>query len=483
MFLNLFSIEYGLVSQLERMKRYGILGRYLPEFGKIIGQMQHDLFHRYTVDSHTLLVIKNLRRFRLPHEQKSFPIAAHIIHRLDKPELLYIAGLYHDIGKGRGGDHSTLGAIDAENFCRKHNLSNQATRLVCWLVEKHLLMSYVSQKQDISDPEVVRNFAMEVGDRRHLDYLYALTVADMCGTNPDIWNSWRASLMRQLYQETKRVLRRGLENTIDKAEIIAETQQNAMFKLENKGILRTHVDEIWQNMGDEYFVRENARDIVWQTEAIAREKSADPIVIVHENTSKQFSGATQIFIRTKDAQHIFTAVATCLAGLKLNIQDARIYNSANGYTLDTFYVLDEHDKPLICDLTLREKIVSALKQELSLLGEYSQIISQRTPRQLKQFDTPTQTSISNDIISGYTVLEVISPDRPGLLATIARTFMDGGIQVQNAKISTLGERIEDIFYITDCEGNPLGCANQCIALQKDICEQLDKRIQNEHANI
>lgn len=479
MFLALFSIDYGLVTQITRMKRYGILGRYLPAFGQIMGQMQHDLFHRYTVDAHTLLVIKNLRRFTLPSKEKMFPIAAHIMKNLSKPELLYIAGLFHDIGKGRGGDHSTLGAADAIDFCENHGLSGADTRLVAWLVEKHLLMSYVSQKQDISDPDVIHNFACEVRDQRRLDYLYALTVADMNGTNPEIWNSWRASLMRQLYLETKRALRRGLENTVDQHEIIEETKLQAALKLEDKDITQTQAHKVWNKMGDEYFIRESHLDIAWQTEALLNHTDDSPLILIRETTSKVFAGATQIFIHMKDAQHVFSAAATCIAQLGFNIQDAKIYNSADGYTLDTFYILDENFKPFNENEEKYKKIHEELTKELNYNGEYSEISLRRTPRQLKQFPIRTRTSISNDITAHHTVLEVISPDRPGLLATIAHIFMDYGIYLRNAKISTLGERVEDVFFITDTHGEPLSNADLCEQLQHEICLQLDQQVKKE----
>ncbi|WP_018415491.1 [protein-PII] uridylyltransferase [Teredinibacter turnerae] len=482
MFIELFQLKVGLVAQLERMRRYGILGRYLPVFGNIIGQMQHDLFHRYTVDAHTLMVIKNVRKFRHEEAKQKFPIAHHIMKRRQHLHLLYIAALFHDIGKGRGGDHSTLGARDAETFCEDHQLRGKDTRLIVWLVEKHLLMSYVSQKKDISDPEVIRDFALEVGDQRHLDYLYALTVADMCGTSPDIWNTWRASLMRQLYMETKRALRRGLENHIDKQEHIEETQQLAAARLADKGICEQIARKLWDQMGDEYFIRESHTDIAWQTEAMIQHQSESPLILIRETTSLEFEGATQIFIRTRDERHVFPAVASVLTSLQLNIQDARLYSTNDGYTVDTFYVLNDNDQPLGDNAAKYLKISRAIGEELSLLGDYTEVVRRRTPRVLKQFSVPTRTSISNDIVSGNTVLEVISPDRPGLLATIGQVFMEHDVQLQNAKISTLGERVEDVFFITDANNQPLGDPRLCRALQDDICFRLDKRVEQDLAS-
>ncbi|MAN51997.1 MULTISPECIES: [protein-PII] uridylyltransferase [unclassified Marinimicrobium] len=483
LFLELFHHPKGLVEQLKRMSRYGILGLYLPEFGQVTGQMQHDLFHIYTVDAHTLKVMQNMCDFWAPDAKEEFPIAAHVIKRLPKPELLYIAGLYHDIAKGRGGDHSTLGAVDAEDFCQRHGLSPRETRLICWLVEQHLLMSAVAQKQDISDPDVIHDFALRVGDQQRLDYLYTLTVADINGTNKELWNTWRASLMRQLYMETKRALRRGLENNIDKHELIEETQQSALRKLERKGISADTAWQLWSDMGEEYFMRETALDIAWHSEAMIQHTDDTPLILIKKTTNRELEGATQIFVRSKGRKNVFAAVATALDQLNLNIQDARIYNSNSGYTVDTFFVLNQDGEPLGDDPKVLKRIQDALLDELRLVDDYSEVISRRTPRRLKHFTMPTRTSLSNDMISGYTVLEVISPDRPGLLACIGRVFLQFDILLQNAKIATLGERVEDVFFITDNEGEPLSDPALCEALQREICEQLDKRATKTSASV
>ncbi len=476
LFMKLLQQSSRLVEQLKRMTRYGILGLYLPEFGRVTGQMQHDLFHIYTVDAHTLKVVQNMCDFLLPSAKEDFPVAAHVINRLPKVELLYIAGLYHDIAKGRGGDHSTLGAVDAEEFCQRHGISLRETRLICWLVEQHLLMSAVAQKQDISDPEVIHKFALKVGDQMHLDYLYCLTVADINGTNKELWNTWRASLLRQLYLDTRRALRRGLENTVDKQDLIDETQQAAIRKLERKGIDAERAEQIWGDMGEEYFLRESVQDIAWHTQAVADQQDDAPLVLIKKTTSKELAGATQIFVRSKERKNVFVAVAIALDQLNLSIQDARIYNSNSGYTIDTFFVLNQDGEPLGNNPTLLKQIHQALLDELRLADNYSEVITRRTPRRLKYFAMPTRTSLSNDVTSGYTILEVISPDRPGLLASIGRIFLQFDIQLQNAKIATLGERVEDIFFITDNHGQALSDPQLCADLQREIREQLDRRV-------
>lgn len=477
LFLQLFGYPDQLVENLKRMSRYGILGLYLPEFGRVTGQMQHDLFHIYTVDAHTLLLVQNLCNFLLPQAKTDFPVAWHVMRRLPKVDTILLAGLYHDIAKGRGGDHSELGAVDARLFGEKHQLSPRETRLISWLVEKHLLMSAVSQKQDISDPDVIHDFALTVGDQVHLDYLYALTVADINATNPDLWNTWRASLLRTLYLETKRALRRGLENPIDKQDWIEETQQAAISRLSRHNISAEQCLQLWEDVNDDYFLRETMLDVAWHTEAIIKHTDADgPLVLIQETSSKELEGATQIFIRCKGRDKVFATIASALDHLNLSVQDARIYNSRSGYTLDTFFVLNQDGEPLGTDTAALKRIHSTLMEELSQIDKPRPAQARRTPRRLKHFTMPTRTIIRNDIVSGFTLLEVISPDRPGLLACISRIFIQFDLHLQNAKIATLGERVEDIFFITDNRNQPLADPELCRQLQEEICRQLDDRV-------
>ncbi|MBK8289444.1 MAG: [protein-PII] uridylyltransferase [Cellvibrionales bacterium] len=478
LFMELMRSPHALVTQLLRMKRYGILGRYLPEFGEIVGQMQHDLFHIYTVDAHTLSCIKNMRRFWYAGAQDKFPLAAKIVRKLPKIELLYIAGLYHDIGKGRGGDHSQLGAIDARAFCERHGLGKRDTNLVVWLVENHLYMTSIAQRQDISDPEVIHNFALKVGVQIHLDYLLALTVADVNATNPTLWTSWKAQLMRQLYTETKRALRRGLENPIDKHEWIEDTQQQVIQNLALKGFSEAEARKIWAGRGEDYFLRESVTDIEWHTEAIAHHANPDePLILIRDPQDGVFEGATQIFVRMRAHNHAFAAVVTLLDQLNLSIQDARLYSSSGDFTNDTYFVLNENLEPIGNDDERRNIIWQTLHDELAHnINNFPSIAQRRTAREMKHFTMPTRTSMVNDINSGTTVLEVISPDRPGLLARIARVFVEFGIRLHNAKITTLGERVEDVFFITDQDGKPLSDPAFCASLQSVICEQLDKQV-------
>ncbi|GAB2191827.1 [protein-PII] uridylyltransferase [Sessilibacter sp. MAH1] len=483
LFIAILRAPFDLFTLLRRMKRYGVLGRYLPEFGRITGQMQHDLFHIYTVDAHTLQLVKMLQHFSQAESKDSYPIAHYIYRNLPKPELLYMAGLYHDIAKGRGGDHSQLGAKDAYDFCTRHNVNRRDTNLIVWLVENHLMMSSVSQKQDISDPDVIHNFAIEVADQYRLDYLYTLTVADMNATNPTIWNNWRASLMRQLYMETKRILRRGLENPVDRQDLIDETQQSALAKLADKKLSKDKALTIWADISEDYFVRESHIDIAWQTQAVADAEDPSLVVAFSQTSTFHVEGATQIFIRTLDRKNVFATAALTLDHLNLNIQEARIYTSDTGITLINFYVLDQQGNPIERDKKTLKKIHDSLVREISVGLEDSTSIHRRTPRVLKHFRMPTQTSINNDLVSGQTLLEVISPDRPGLLARIGRIFIDLNIHLNSARISTLGERVEDVFLLSDENGEPLSDPNVCAQLQKEIQSQLDQQTQEQDAKV
>ncbi|MFC3284346.1 [protein-PII] uridylyltransferase [Litchfieldella rifensis] len=455
LFMELLRCGGNVARQLRRMNRYGVLGKYLPEFGQAVGLMQHDLFHIYTVDAHTLRLLKFVQRFREPEGRGDFPVAAVLVHQLPKLELLWIAGLYHDIGKGRGGNHSILGARDAEAFCERHGLSPRDTRLVSWLVENHLLMSKTAQKRDITDPDVIRDFAVQVRDEVHLDYLYVLTVADINATNPSLWNGWRASLLRQLHAETKRALRRGLENPLDRDDWVRETREEARSLLATVGADLRRVDRLWESLGEDYFLQYAPSEIVWQTQGIlAHDGSPLPLILISAPTEDMAEGGTKVFIHTRSVDDLFAATAAAMEQLGLSIHDARIATSSNDWTLNTFIVLDDDGDP-IRDKARLDDIRRHLEEELDDPDDYPQIVTRHTPRQLKHFKVPTQVAIEQDPANERTMLELVAPDRPGLLARVGRIFMEQDIALSAAKIATLGERVEDVFFITTKAGQPL----------------------------
>lgn len=447
LFTEILSQPSGVTHALRRMNRYGILGRYLPNFGNIIGRMQYDLFHTLTVDEHTLFVIRNLRRLCLPRFDHELPFASEIMQRLDKPHLLYIAGLFHDIAKGRGGDHSELGAEDAGNFCREHGISSEDTELICWLVRQHLLMSMTAQRKDISDPAVVHEFARAVGNQMRLDRLFLLTVCDIRATNPELWNSWKESLLIELYHATTRALARGLENPLREEELIAETRSAAAAMLTRNKIRTPVFKNIWERMDDEYFLRHDPAEIAWHTTAIARQGNQAgnaPLVLVDTNGRR----GTTVFVYTRDRDYLFGLTTGILAQLGLSILDARINTTRDGYTVDS-YVITESDGGPITGEHRAEEIEHALSRAIAD-PEISRIrVTRRASRRSRAFTVPTQIYFREDPDHDRTVMELITADRPGLLSTVGDIFRKRGILVETAKIATIGERAEDIFYITD----------------------------------
>ncbi len=478
LFMELIRTPHDFHKTLSSMKRYNVLGRYLPEFGKIIGQMQHDLFHAYTVDAHTLKVIKNMINLWEDSARDKYPLASRLIYRLPKPELLYIAGLYHDIAKGRGGNHSGLGSVDAEQFCVQHHLSKRDTQLVCWLVENHLLMSMTAQKKDIQDPDIIHSFAVEVPSQVHLDYLYVLTVTDIDATNPILWNTWRASLLRQLYLEARRALRRGIENPLDKDKWISATQAEVQDILHDQGISSAKIETIWNTLEDDYFLQDSTSEMAWQTSSIIEHgENSEPLILIKDVEDHQGEGYTQVMIYLPDGEGLFAATTAVLEQLNLNIVSARINSGKGPCSLSTFVVLDENNQSLAQDPERKTKVHHRLIDELDDSDDYPEIIQRRTPRQLKHFSFPTEVTFSNDMINQRTVMEVITPDRPGLLARIGCILVGNKVSLVNAQIATLGERVEDVFFITQEDGQPISDPRLCERLQKSICDLLDEHVQ------
>ncbi len=454
LFLEILRAPAGVTHELRRMNLYGVLGRYIPAFGRIVGRMQYDLFHAWTVDAHTLFVVSNLRRFALERYDHEFPKLAQIFRALPSPELAYLAAIFHDIAKGRGGDHSELGAVDAEAFCLEQGLSRYDARLVAWLVRHHLKLSVTAQKQDIADPQVITAFAREVGDQVRLDYLYTLTVADVRGTNPKLWNSWKATLFDELYERVKQALRRGLEQPIDREQLIAETQARARELLAEAGVAEDAVGRLWATLSDTYFLRHSAAEVAWHTERLAARvpDAADAVVAVEHRPGH--GGATVVLVYTRGRAHAFARATAALDQMGLSIQDARITPTEDRGSLDSYVVLEDSGLP-ITDRQRMAAIERRLLQALAEHGGAAPAVTRRMPRQVRMFSTPTQVSFSDDTDNGRTILEVIAGDRPGLLSEIGKVLWDERIDLHGAKIMTVGERAEDVFYVTDEHGRLL----------------------------
>ncbi len=471
LFMEIFRQPHGVTHELRRMNRYGILACYLPPFGKIVGLMQYDLFHIYTVDEHTLMVLRNLRRMTINTHNDELPYCSQLIKKIPKLELLYLGGVFHDIAKGRGGDHSELGSHDALEFCQQHSLSNHDARLVAWLVKNHLLMSSTAQRKDISDPEIVAHFAAQMGDKNRLDHLYLLTVADIRGTNKTLWNSWKDALLFDLYQATVRVLRRGLENPIDHSELINETKESALKKLNSANINSTAITKLWNSLPEDYFLRHNAEQIAWHSEAIILNSARDfPLILVQQEAER---GGTEIFIHMPYANHLFAVTTRSLDQLGLTVVDARIITSDKDYTFDTYVVLEENGATISSGHRI-EDILAQLKRELSHPQFIDKKVERRSARQLKHFHTPTQINFDQDLRNQRTIMELITADRPGILSAVGRTLMECDIDLQNAKICTVGERVEDVFFIVDNNGQPVTNNEQLATLKQTLSSYLTK---------
>jgi [protein-PII] uridylyltransferase len=465
LFLQILRAPAGVTHELRRMNLYGVLGRYVPSFGRIVGRMQYDLFHAYTVDAHTLFVVSNLRRFALARYDHEFPRCSEIMQALPAPEVAYLAGLFHDIAKGRGGDHSELGSVEAEAFCLEHGMSRYEARLVAWLVRQHLALSMTAQRRDIADPAIIRDFAAHVGDETHLDYLYVLTVADVRGTNPKLWNSWKAQLFEELYFATKRALRRGLETPIDKDELLAERKSAARAQLDAAGVDAATIERVWALLTEDYFLRCRPETIAWHTRQLA---GFDPerqrvLIDVHDDPT---SAGTEIFLYTPQEQHTFALATGVLDELGFTIADARIIPLENGRSLSSYVVLEQSGER-ISDTARHEQIRRHMERALARADGTPARVTRRAPRQVRMFSIPTIVSFAVDEKNNRTVMELVAGDRPGLLSEVGKVLRDRHVAIHTAKIVTLGERAEDVFYVTDRNGRPL---------QQEFCAELGKAL-------
>ncbi len=455
--------------ELRRMHRYGVLSSYLPAFARIEGQMQFDLFHAYTVDEHILFVVRNMRYFGLPEYADTYPHCQTLLKAIPKQELLYLAGLFHDIAKGRNGDHSKLGFDDAVHFCRQHGLSDYDTRLVGWLVENHLILSKTAQREDINDPDVINRFALKVGDRQRLDYLYLLTVADVSGTNPVLWNHWKDTLFRQLYYETTRALRRGLENPEHKEERISDTKAAALQLVGKRTRKQLALEQFWASLGEDYFIRYSADEIAWHAKSIANHlKQPTPLITLRQQTVR---GGTELFVYMKNRDHIFAVTTQVLDRIGLTIVDARVLVSIHGFTLDTYIILNQAGEA-ITDRQQQEEVINQLMRALTHIDRHFKKMPRRKSKEQSIFPVPTTIRFSQDEKNRRTIMEVIATDRPGFLSCVGFALGGCKTRIHVAKISTYGSRVEDIFFITDREDNPITDTDKLREIKYFITETL-----------
>jgi len=463
-FLGILQQPRGVLHELRRMNQFGLLGRYLPNFGKIVGQMQHDLFHVYTVDQHTLHVLRNLRRFLADEFTHEYPLCSELMSDFPRQWVLYVAALFHDIAKGRGGDHSELGAIDAAEFCAAHGIAAEDSELVVWLVRHHLLMSSVAQKQDIADPEVVGAFARTVGDERKLVALYLFTVADIRGTSPKVWNTWKGQLLEQLFRSTCRALLGGGEAAVRQG-LIEERQQQAVRLLRYFALPDSVHQRLWKHLDTVYFMRHSAEEIAWHARALHyRIRRDEPLVRARLNPQGE---GLEVLVYTRDQRDLFARLVGFFSRAGYTIVDAKIHTTRDHYALDTFMLLDLGERGDDRDMIsyVEHELTDRLRRQGPLEGPGSGRLS----RQVRNFPVQPMVTIEEDEKGSHYVLSVSATDRPGLLYTIALTLAAHGANLHTAKISTLGERVEDTFLISG--GDLRETANR-IKLETELIERL-----------
>jgi len=469
LFIKLFKHSNGIGKPFVLMKRYGVLKAYLPEFARIIGQMQYDLFHIYTVDEHTLFVLNNIAKFSKPDNKQIFPLCYKVVNQIRKKHLLYLSALFHDIGKGQGGDHSKIGAIDALAFCQMHRLNDDDAEVVSWLVKQHLLMSRTAQRMDITDPEVINHFAQQMGTIERLDYLYLLTVADITATSPNLWNNWKDSLLQNLYQLTFQALDRGLENPKMMAEAIKDVKRQVMKLLKAKRISTNITNKLWSRYKDDYFTRNTVGRIAWQTREIIKHDNDGPLVSLYRH---QDTGATEVFVYMPKHPKYFTMITTLLYEKNLSIQDASLHSTIDNYILGSFVILEADGEPIVSGRRIHS-IKTVLSKRLLDPDKKYRPLKRKTPHRYTHFDIKTRIKFRLSDNGRRTLMELVALDKPGLLAKIGQTFQEMGIEMHSAKVVTLGEKVEDVFSITKSHEQPLVSEDEQEQLRKLICQHIE----------
>jgi [protein-PII] uridylyltransferase len=462
LFLRILQAPSGVLHALRRMNNLSILGRYLPNFRLIVGQMQHDLFHAYTVDQHILMVVRNMRRFTMTEHAHEYPFCSQLIANFPRHWLLYLAALFHDIAKGRGGDHSTLGMADAAQFCLEHDMTPEDSELVVFLVENHLLMSQVAQKKDLSDPEVIEAFARTVGDERHLTALYLLTVADIRGTSPKVWNAWKGKLLEDLYRIALRVLG-GQPHSADSE--LKNRQQDALATLRLYGLAPDAHEALWRQLDVAYFLRHDASDIAWQTRAL-HDRINSPVPVVTCRLAAIGEGL-QVTVYVADQPDLFARICSYFDRKNFSILDARIHTTRHGYALDTFLVTEQSFANNYRD------IISLIEHELGTVLQSQTPLPApskgRLSRLSRSFPIQPTVDLRPDDRGQYYLLSVAANDRNGLLYAIANVLTKYRVNLHTAKVMTLGERVEDVFLV---DGPTLNNARNQIQLETDLLDAL-----------
>lgn len=463
-FMQILQEPHGQTHAFRLMNATSVLGRYLWSFRRIVGQMQHDLFHVYTVDQHTLMVLRNMRRFFMAEHAHEYPLCSQLASGWDKPWLLYLAALFHDIGKGRGGDHSEIGAIEVKRFARQHDMASEDAELVEFLVREHLQMSTVAQKQDTSDPNVIRAFAQRVGNERQLTALYLLTVADIRGTSPKVWNAWKGKLLEDLFHNTMHVLG---GRAPDAQSLVEARKRDALVQLALSAQPYESQKALWDTLNVSYFMRHDPSDIAWHARQLSRHVGS-PVPIVRARQSLAGEGV-QVLVYAPDQADLFARICGYFDNAGLTVVDARIHTARNGYALDTFQIASEQLHMHYRELTAL--IESGLPLAIQSKAPLPEPIKRRLSRRVRSFPMVPRVTLTPDEKAQSWLLNISASDRAGLLYSVARILGEHGLSVQLAKVTTLGERVEDSFLV---QGASLNNNAKQLQIETQLVQMLEE---------
>lgn len=449
-FYELFCQTSGVYTQLQRMNRYGILAAFIPAFGKIVGRMQFDLFHVYTVDQHILFVIRNLRRFAYGKYNEEFAHAGDIFQQVDHPEILYLAALFHDIAKGRRGDHSTLGADDALEFCRLLPMREVHRKRVAWLVEQHLVMSQTAQRRDITDPDTIRGFCEIVGNQVRLDYLYLMTIADIAATSPKLWNSWKDSLLWELYSITSMALAEGNSDILDRNRRIEQSRVEVREILLDKDFTTAAIDALWDSIPQSIFLSFSNDQLEWTASQVLRAATDNGVLVA--TRAVEDKGMSELLVHAPDYDGLFSAITTVIDELGLDVLSARVGNTVSGMSYDLFQIMDGHASSLNDNDS--QRLESRLQDVLESASLPKPMV-RKLPRRLRPFRRSARIRFSAAQGGEKTLMDLACSDRPGLLSNISAAMVACGVRIHDARITTLGDMVEDAFILSDENNKPL----------------------------